>query len=73
MWQMAVEGQSDTMVSHMDMQMKQRCASEFFYAEKAPTDIHQCLPSVDADWTVDVSTVRQWGGAFQQWQQQQER
>jgi hypothetical protein len=41
MRQMAVEGQSDKMVSDMEVRMKQRCVIEFLHAEKtAPNDIH---------------------------------
>ena len=42
--QMEAEGQSDRMVSDMEMLMKQRCLVEFFHEEKiektALTDIH---------------------------------
>ena len=39
--QMAAEGQSDSIVSDMEVQMKQRCVTEFLRVEKmAPTDIH---------------------------------
>ena len=56
---MAAEGQSDRMVSHMEVHMKQRCVNEFLHVEKmAPTDIHQCLLDVYGDQTVDVNTVR---------------
>ena len=41
MQQMAAEGQSDKMVSDMEVQMKQRCVSAFFCAEKmALADVH---------------------------------
>ena len=57
---MAAEGQSDRMVSDMEVHMKQRCGTEFLHVEKmAPTDIHQHLLNVYGDQTVDVSTVRQ--------------
>ena len=37
---MAAEGQSDGMVSDMEVQMKQKCVTEFLNAEKmAPTDV----------------------------------
>ena len=59
--QMAAEGHSDRMVSDMEVQMKQRCGTEFLHAEKiASTDIHQHLLNVYGDQTADVSTVRQW-------------
>ena len=35
--QMAAEGQSDTMVSGMEVQMKQRCVTEFLHTEKNRT------------------------------------
>ena len=44
---MAAEGQSDRMVTDVEVQMKQRCVSEFPHVEKmAPIDIHQCLLNV---------------------------
>ena len=58
---MAAEGQSDRLVSDMEVHMKQRCVTEFLHAEiNAPIDIHWCLVNVDGDQTVDVSTVRRW-------------
>jgi len=58
---MAAEGQSDKIASDMELCMKQRCVTEFLYAEKiAPTDIHWCLLNIYGDQTVDVSTARQW-------------
>ena len=60
-WQMAVEGQFDTMASDTEVCMKQRCVTEFLHAEKIePIDIHLCLLDVYGDQRVDVSTVRQW-------------
>ena len=57
---MAAEGQSDKMVSDMEVHMKQRCVTEFLHAEKmAPTHIHQHLLNIYGDQTVDASTVRQ--------------
>jgi len=42
-WQMAAEGQSDKMVSDMDMHLKQMCVSEFLHVENmAPPGIHWC-------------------------------
>ena len=62
---MAAEGQSDTMASDMEVCMAQRCGTEFLLAEKMPLiDIHQYLPNVSGDQTVDVSTVRQWVVCF---------
>jgi len=41
------EGHSDTTVYDMEVWMKQRDVTDFFYAEKkAPTDIHLCLQSI---------------------------
>ena len=41
MQQMAAEGQSGTMVSDMEVCLKQKRVTEFLHAEKmAPTDIH---------------------------------
>jgi len=58
--QMAAEGQSDRMVSDMEMQMKQRTATEFLYEEKiAPKDIHQHLLNTYGGQRVGVSTVTQ--------------
>ena len=34
MWQMAAEGQSDMMASGMEVQMKQRCRTEFLREDK---------------------------------------
>ena len=56
---MTAEGQSDKMVSDMEVCMKQRYVIEFLHAEKmAPNDIHQRLLNIYGDQTVDVSTVR---------------
>jgi len=53
MWQMAAEEQSDTMVSHMEVRMKQRCGIEFLHEEKiAPTNIHWHFQKVYGDQTV---------------------
>ena len=50
MWQIAAEGQSDKMVSDMEVHMKQRCATEFLHVEKiAPIDIHQSLLNIYGD------------------------
>ena len=47
---MAAEGQSDTMASDMEVQMKQRCVTEILCVEKmTPTDIHQHLLNVDGN------------------------
>jgi len=56
---MAEEGQSDKMVSDMEVRMKQRCVTDFLHVEKMPpTDIHQCLLNAYGDQKVEVSTVR---------------
>jgi len=58
---MAAEGQSDKLVSDMEVWMKQRGGIKFLHEEKmAPIDIHQHLLNVYGEQTVDVSTVRQW-------------
>jgi len=58
---MVAEGQSDTMVSDMELSLKQRCVIEFFHEERmASSDIHECLLNVYGDQTVDVSIVRWW-------------
>ena len=45
--QVAAEGQSDTIASHMEACMKQRCGIEFLPSSTSskikPIDIHQCL------------------------------
>jgi hypothetical protein len=63
--QMAADGQSDEMVSDMEVRLKHRCIIEFLHAEKiAPNDIHRCLLNVYGDQTVDFITVRQWVASF---------
>ena len=58
---MAAEGQSDKMVSDMEVHMKQRCVTELLHVENIVTiDIHQWLSNVSEDQTMDVSTVRLW-------------
>ena len=58
---MAAEGQSNGMVSDMEVPMKQRCGDEFLHAEKMiSTDIHLHLLNGYGDQRVNVSTVRQW-------------
>ena len=62
---MIAEGQSDKMVSDMEVHMKQRCAIEFLHAEKiTPNDVHWHLLNVYGDRTVDVSTVGWWVVCF---------
>ena len=57
---MAAEGQSDRMMSDIEVRLKQRCVIEFLHVEKmAPIDIHRHLLNVHGDQTVDVNTVRQ--------------
>jgi len=47
---MAAEGQSDKMVSDLEVQMKQRCVNEFLHVQKiALIDIHGCLLNVCVD------------------------
>ena len=62
---MAAEGQSDKMVSDMEVQMKQRCGTEFFHVEKmTPTDIHRCLLNAYGDQTVDEHSEAVGGADF---------
>ena len=62
---MAAEGQSDKIVSDMEVCMKQSRGAEFLRAEKmAPIHIHQHLLYIYGDQTLDVSTVRQWVVCF---------
>ena len=58
---MAAEGQSDKMVSDMEMHIKQRRVTEFLHVEKtAPIVIHRQLLNVYGDQPGDVSTMREW-------------
>jgi len=58
---MTAEGQSDKMVSDMEVRMKQRCVIEFLRAEIiAPNDIHRRLLNVYGDQTVGVNAVSRW-------------
>ena len=58
---MAAEGQSDKMVSDMEMHIKQRRVTEFLHVEKtAPIVIHRQLLNVYGDPPGDVSTMREW-------------
>jgi len=64
-WQMVVDGQSDRMVSAMEVCMKQRCVTEFLHVENiGPTDVHWCLLNVYRDQPVDVGTGRWWAIHF---------
>jgi len=60
---MAAEGQSDKMVSDMKMHMKQKCVTEFLYADKMDPLTFLTLNS-HGDQIVDVSMVRPWGVCF---------
>ena len=61
MWQIAAQGQSDTVVSDMEVCVKQRYGTEFLHAEIiAHTDIHWYLLNIYGDQSVDVSAVRWW-------------
>ena len=61
MQQMGAEGQSDSMVSGMEVHMNHRSGSKFLHVKKmAPTDIHQCFLNIYGDQIMDVSTVRWW-------------
>ena len=47
---MAAEGQSDKMASDMDVQMKQRCVTQFLHVGKMePTDFHRHLLNVSGE------------------------
>ena len=49
-WQMAAEGPSNKMTSHMEVRMKCRYGKDFLHAEKtAPIEIHPCLLSIYGD------------------------
>ena len=62
---MEAEGQSDRIVSGMEVSMKQTCAIEFLHVEKIILiDIHWCLLNISEIQTVDVSTVRWWVVCF---------
>ena len=57
---MAAEGQSDKMISDIEVCMKQMCGTEFLHAVKiVPIAIHPLLVNVYGHQTVDVNTVRQ--------------
>ena len=65
---MAAEWHSDKMVSDMEVQMKERCATKLLCVEKiAPTDIlwmlaeHLWRPNIGCEHSEVVS------GVFQQW------
>lgn len=59
--QMAEEGQSGIMVSHIKVRMKKKCRTEFLHAGKiVPTDIHWLLVNVYGYQLMDESTVRKW-------------
>jgi len=52
-------------MSDTEVQMKQRCGTEFLRVEKiAPIDIHLCFLNVYGDQTRDVSMVRLWVVCF---------
>ena len=60
---MIAEGQSDRMVSDVEVCVKQSCVIEFLHVETvAPTDFHRLLLNVYGDQTVDVSRVEAMGG-----------
>jgi len=62
---MSAERRSVRTASDVEVQMKQRCVTEFLHAEKmAPTDIRQLLLNVYGYQTVDVSKARQWMVCF---------
>ena len=62
---MEAEGQSDKMVSDMEVHMKQSWVTEFLHELRiAPSDIHWCLLNVFEEQTVDTSPVRRWVACF---------
>ena len=61
---MAPEGQSDRMTSDMEVHVMQRCVTEFFHENTAPTDIRWCLQNIYGDQTVDVGMARRWVVCF---------
>ena len=74
MWQMAAEGQSDTMVSDKVEWLKQRCGIKLLHAEKtAVTDINWYLLNVLWRPTSGCEHSEAVDGVFQQWWQQCER
>lgn len=49
-WQMAAEGPSNKMASHMEVRMECRYGKDFLHAEKtAPIEIHPCLLNIYGD------------------------
>lgn len=58
MWQMAAEGHSDKLVSHVEVHVKKRGGIEFLHAENSSTDIDQHSLNVYGVQTLNVSTVR---------------
>jgi len=57
--QIVEERHTDKMASDKEVQMKQRCVTEFHHVEKmGPDDVHQCLLKVYENQIVDVSTVK---------------
>jgi len=62
---MAAEWQSDTMVSDVEVQMKEKCGIVYLHAEKmAPLTFINACSMFRETKTVGVSTVRQWGVRF---------
>ena len=50
---MAAEGQSDKMMSDIEVHMKQKCVTEFFSEEKIThTEVYWCLLNVYGNQTV---------------------
>lgn len=60
MQQVAAEGQSDSMVSDMEVQEEHKCVTEFFHEKKklVLTDVRQHWLNVYGDQMVDVGKVR---------------
>lgn len=59
MQQLAPEGQTDRMISDVEVQMKHKCVTEFLHMKKtASVCIHRCLLNVYGDQTMGISIVR---------------
>ena len=66
MQQMALEEQSEKIVSDIEAHMRLRCVIEFLHAEKkiASIYIYQCLLNIYGYQVAYVSSVRQWVVCF---------
>ena len=72
MWQ-AAEGQSDKMVSDMEVRMKRGCVIKFLHLIKMePADIHWCLLNIYGSPCSGREHTEAMGSVFQPWLQQLE-